>query len=248
MQNVQCKNCTTEYKGNFCPQCGQSAHEHEINAKYFLHDVPHSILHIDKGFFYTLFHLLRNPGKTLREYLAGKRVKHFKPFAFVIMLSTICTIIIKGLHHLMNLHYTKTHPTGTLSFNDSFFAKYPSALIFLLIPLLSVVSWLFFRKRKFSYWEHFLVNTYLAAYLNIFLLIIHSFLFVKYMLHAETNVDFTLFITFFMTYYGFAFGGLMYEKGKRLQNIFLNAGMIFCLSFIYVNAFSLSGLMTKWWQ
>ncbi len=248
MEAIQCKNCETEFHGNFCPQCGQSALEHQINAKYFLHDVPHSILHIDKGFFYTLFHLLRNPGKTLKEYLAGKRVKHFKPFAFVIMLSTICTLIIKGLHHLMSLHYLKTNGVGKLHFNDNFFAKYPSALIFLLIPILSLISWLFFKKRKMSYWEHFLVNTYIAAYLNIFLLIIHSYLFFKYFAGLGLNANYTIFITLFMTYYGFTFGTLMSEKGNRFKNFLSISAMIFCMVFIYMNAFSLTGMMTKWWE
>jgi hypothetical protein len=248
MQLIQCKNCETEFQGNFCPQCGQSAHEHEINARYILHDVPHSVLHIDKGFFYTLFHLLRNPGKTLREYLAGKRVKHFKPFAFVIMLSTICTLLIKGLHHLMNLHYQKTHPNKAIAFSEGFFAKYPSTLIFLLIPLLSLVTWLFYRKRKYSYWEHFLVNTYIAAYVNIFLLALHSLVGFKYFVWGNPNANYTVFMTLFMTYYGFAFGGLMHEKNMRLRNFLINFSMIVFLTFIYMTAFSLSGLTGKWWQ
>jgi len=79
---INCKNCNNLYDGNYCNHCGQSANTHEINFKSILHEVQHSLLHIDKGILYTTKELLLRPGKTISDYLNGKRVKHFKPFAF----------------------------------------------------------------------------------------------------------------------------------------------------------------------
>jgi hypothetical protein len=242
MANTTCKNCTHLFKGNFCPQCGQSAKEHSINATYFLHDIPHSILHIDKGFAYTLKELFIHPGKMLKEYLAGKRVRHFKPFAFVIILSTICTLLKKGIEYLL------TQNNATVKLHTSFFTKYPALLIFLMIPILSLVTWLFFKKRGFNYWEHFLVNTYLAACLNIFFLLIDFSILIKNYIGGGTSISYTWFMVLFMTFYGFAFARLINDKQRRWSVTVQVLGMNFILAMLYMTAFSVTGLMAPWWH
>lgn len=247
MQTITCKNCEHHYKGNFCPTCGQKASEAYIGLKYFLHDIPHSIFHIDKGFFYTLGILISNPGQALKNYLAGKRVKFFKPFAFVVLMSTICTILIKGLNHLINVRYQSFNNGRVINFGNGFFVKYVSVLIFLLIPVLSLVTWLCFKKRQYNYWEHFLVNTFLAAYLNVFFLLISIYQLLKYYLTNNFDVNYTFFMFLFMAYYGHAFGRLMSDRGTLFKNIIIMVLMNFLLATIYMTAFSLTGIMKPWW-
>ncbi|TAE09305.1 MAG: hypothetical protein EAY72_12660 [Bacteroidetes bacterium] len=52
---IHCKNCSRQYNGNFCYHCGQPANTKAIDWHYIVHDVPHSVLHIDKGFFTHLY-------------------------------------------------------------------------------------------------------------------------------------------------------------------------------------------------
>ena len=160
-----CKNCDTIFIGNFCPNCSQSAATKRIDAHYLLHDIPHSVLHIDKGLPYTFFQLSINPGKALLAYLKGKRVRFFKPFAYVIILSTLSSLFIK-------IASKDTH-IDTNNNILSVFSHYPSILIFALIPLVAFISSLVFIKRDFNYWEHFLIHTYMAAQINIILMILH---------------------------------------------------------------------------
>lgn len=247
MSAIICKNCSAHFKGNFCPQCGQSSHVEKINARYFLHDIPHSVLHVDKGFFYTLGKLFINPGKALQEYLEGKRIRHFRPFAFVLIMSTICTLLIKLIDQTINLRFERENPGEKILFSNSFFSNYPSLLIFIMIPLLSLVTWLFFRKRAYNYWEHFLANTYLAAYLNVFFLLINIFRLIKYYTTGGLNVSYTIFMFIFMAYYGHAFGRLMVEPGKHRRNIVIMLFMNFFLATLYMTAFSLAGIMSAWW-
>jgi hypothetical protein len=247
MPTITCKNCEQHYKGNFCSQCGQKASEAHIGLSYFLHDIPHSVFHIDKGFFYTLGVLMSNPGLALKNYLAGKRVKFFKPFAFVILMSTICTILIKGIHFLINQRFQSLNNGRTINFEAGFFEKYISVLIFLLIPVLSFITWLCFKKRKYNYWEHFLVNTFLAAYLNLFFLLISIYQLIKYYVTNNAGVNFTIFMFLFMAYYGHAFGKLMSDNSTILQNILIMILMNFLLATIYMTAFSFTGIMEPWW-
>ena len=247
MSSIICKNCDHHFKGNFCPHCGQSAKVEAIGVKYFLHDIPHSILHIDKGFFYTLGKLISSPGPSLKSYLEGKRVKHFRPFAFVLIMSTVSTLLIKLCDSLINLKLHKINPEKTYAFDISFFSKYPSLLIFILIPLLSLITWVTFIKRKYNYWEHFLINTYLAAYLNVFFLVINIFSVIKFYVTGSGHVNYTFFMFFFMAYYAHAFGGLLTEKGKFMQTFPRLFIMNFFLATLYMTALSLAGIMTPWW-
>lgn len=247
MLSIICKNCSYHYKGNYCPNCGQSAKVEPIGVKYFLHDIPHSILHIDKGFFYTLSKLLTIPGKTLAEYLDGKRVKHFRPFAFVVIMSTITTILIKLCNYFINKKFSELNNGEILNFENHFFSDYPAVLVFILIPLLSLVTWLCFKRRKYNYWEHFLINTYVAAYLNIFFLLIKFVQLIKYQFFNSYTVNYTIFMFFFMAYYGHVFGSLMHKKGSFWKIFFIMLVMNFFLASIYMTVFSLTGIMTPWW-
>jgi Protein of unknown function (DUF3667) len=247
MATQTCKNCNHYFDGDFCCNCGQSAHVEKIDAAYFLHDIPHSIFHVDKGFFYTLGKLFVNPGIALKDYLSGKRVKHFRPFAFVLIMSSLCTLLIKGVNHLINLRFKKEHPGTDIDFGNSLFVKYPSLLIFMMIPVLSFITWIFFRKRPYNYWEHFLVNTYLSSYLNIFLLLISLFQLFRYYIAGSYSINIIIFMFFFMAYYGHAFGGLMAESGKLRTNIITMVFMNFFLASVYITAFALTGIMTNWW-
>jgi Protein of unknown function (DUF3667) len=93
-----CMNCNYNLVGNFCSNCGQSADTHDINVKSVFHELQHSIFHIDKGILYTTKQLFVRPGHTIREYIFGKRVKHFKPVAYIIILSTIYTLLTSVTH------------------------------------------------------------------------------------------------------------------------------------------------------
>ena len=88
-----CKNCNNKYEGNFCNECGQAKDTHRLNMHHIWHDLQHGLLHFDNGIFYTLKQLIIRPGHTIREYLDGKRVKHFKPASFVVILATIYGLI-----------------------------------------------------------------------------------------------------------------------------------------------------------
>src|SRR4051812_48133830 len=92
---THCKNCGLDYTGNFCPNCGQKAATHDIDSKYILHEIPHAIFHIDKGIFYTIGQLCTRPGKTVIEYIKGKRIQHYSPIAYILLLSAIYLLVNK---------------------------------------------------------------------------------------------------------------------------------------------------------
>jgi Protein of unknown function (DUF3667) len=247
MSTITCKNCDHHFKGNFCPHCGQSANVEAIGVKYFLHDIPHSILHIDKGFGYTFKELLLRPGSTLRNYLDGKRVKHFRPFAYVLIMATIYILGSKGLTGLTEWLAKKNG--FTVNFNEGgFFEKYISLFFFIMIPIASLVTWLVLRKDKYNYWEHFLVNTYLTAQLSILFLLIRLYSCIKILvLQQDSGTALIWFITAFMFYIAFVFKALVAKKGERLKYFIEFILLCFLLALVYLTGMSLTGMMTPWW-
>lgn len=248
MKRTECKNCERIFEGNFCPNCGQGSHEHRINAHYFLHDIPHSVFHVDGGFLYTLKMLFTRPGVMIREFLEGKRARHFRPFAYVMIITAISALIVKLLvwGKLKILQYY--NPSVIIPVKENFFEHYFSLFIFLMIPVASLITWLFFIRGKYNFWEHFLANTYISAQLNIIWILSHLISFFAVIFtkeHFEVNLD-TLFIFFMMAFlylYGSVFGYLFGTKEKMLRIVLTLTVMNFILFVVYFNAFKLAGLL-----
>lgn len=248
MSTVICKNCDHHFKGHFCPHCGQSAKVEAIGIKYFLHDIPHSVFHIDKGFAFTFKELLLRPGKTLREYLDGKRIKHFKPFAYVLLMATLYILITKGLHLATVYAGSKMGIKFTFA-EDHFYKKYLSVFLFLMVPFVSLTTWLVLIKEKYNYWEHFLVNTYITAQLSLLLLFVEIYKCAKILIFREPiSLTYLWFITGFMFYIAFVFRNmLMPKKTERLKYMFTFILLCFLLAFVYITGMSFAGVMTPWW-
>ena len=71
-----CLDCGAALTDRFCAHCGQPANTHRITLKHLLlHDLPHSIWHLDKGIAYTFWQMLTRSGLTIRGYLAGQHTR-----------------------------------------------------------------------------------------------------------------------------------------------------------------------------
>jgi Protein of unknown function (DUF3667) len=90
---TNCLNCNAKLNGRFCSNCGQNSDTHRISFHYLLHDIQHGFLHLDKGFLFTAKELFTRPGSSIREFLQGKRVNHFKPISLVIILAGIYSLL-----------------------------------------------------------------------------------------------------------------------------------------------------------
>lgn len=81
-----CKNCSTEIQLNFCGNCGQKKAK-RIDRNYIKDELQYTVLHMNKGFFFSIKQILKAPGRTAREFLEGNRVNHYKPILLVFCYS-----------------------------------------------------------------------------------------------------------------------------------------------------------------
>jgi hypothetical protein len=70
-------NCATKLLGTHCHhQCGQRAATGRFIWHSLLHDMPHSIFHVDRTIVSTLVRLIRHPGRAINGYPDGQRARY----------------------------------------------------------------------------------------------------------------------------------------------------------------------------
>lgn len=232
-----CKNCKGSFTGQFCNHCGQKSSVGKITLPNFINEVSESFFQIDKGFFYTLKELCIRPGRSLNEYLAGKRKSHFKPISYLLTLSTVYFLVSKltNLDTWLNDIVTGWM-TGTgeqienpkISEIASWFFTYYAYSTLLLVPIFSLASYLSFFKSGKTYLEHVVVNSYITGHQGI----IYSFFLI-----GRTVIDSDLMemipVILAISYTFWVFWKL-FPKGNRALNILGSAltyllYSIFCL-------------------
>lgn len=167
---VECKNCSNEFEGNYCNQCGQPASTHRINFKFLWHDIQHGLFHFDKGIVYSVGQLCLRPGHTINEYMAGKRVGHFKPLSMVVVLATIY-----GLLKHFFLHEDLANESSKIVINNTsinsatinaiaeWVRDHGAIMALIVVPFYALASFLAYRKEKYNFVEHLVLNAYTSS-------------------------------------------------------------------------------------
>jgi len=158
---IICKNCKHVFQGNYCNNCGQTAETHKINAHFLWHDIQHGLLHFDIGIPYSLKELFTRPGHSIREFIEGKRVKHFKPLSLVVVLATFYGVLYHYFH--INMFPVATDPK--LDFNEfnEWLATHFSWITIANIPIFTIGTYCAFRKQGYNFVEYFVLNTFKAS-------------------------------------------------------------------------------------
>jgi len=158
-----CLNCHQKLATPFCGHCGQKASTHRYSLKHFMeHDVVHGVWHVDKGILKTLKDLFTRPGHSVREFLLGKRANFFNFITLLLTLVAVSTLI-SGYSHFSMLDVLPKDSVEEMNALQKFFTNYPKIVLIITIPLYSLLSYLWFRKAKFNYSEHLVLNSYKTA-------------------------------------------------------------------------------------
>jgi hypothetical protein len=162
---LTCKNCNHIYTGHYCNNCGQTAETHQLNFHFLWHEIQHGLFHFDEGILYSGKQLFTRPGHTIREFLDGKRVKHFKPISMVIFLATFYGL----LYHYYHISFAEPSLNGSSEtgidvskFNEWMGTHYAWATL-LTIPLYTIGTSIAFRKQGYNLVEYFILNTFKAS-------------------------------------------------------------------------------------
>jgi hypothetical protein len=106
-----CKNCSTTFHGNYCPQCGQSVKEFERPFQFLIIDFMGNMFAFDTRFWKTFVAILFKPGTLALDYVKGHRVKYMPPFRFYVFISFIFFL-------LLNVYSSRITKDGTVNKNN----------------------------------------------------------------------------------------------------------------------------------
>jgi hypothetical protein len=251
-----CKNCEYEIALNFCSNCGQKKMK-RIDQTYLKDEFQYTFLHMNKGFFYSIKQLVKNPGKTAREFVEGNRVNHYKPILLVFFLSGIVAFLTNTLIHpeeiykIYNAQQMANVPENAeivKSMNDSmssaigFMMKYYSLLTLLVVvPFMSLCTWIAYRKWGYNFYENIVINSYYYSLLMV--LTIVTVLPSQYLLKGNHDMFMTVptIISMFgsaLTYFWFYVG--LYNK-KSAGDVIVRSLIMIVVLFVAMIVLSVLG-------
>ena len=160
---MECLNCQTSITDNFCPNCGQKTATKRFSIKsFFKEGILVGLFSFDKGFLFTLKALFTRPGHAIREYIGGKRASYINFSTLVLILLSINYLLTQfGFHSYSEILHTK--PSDFNLEIDKIIKENQKSFMILMIPILSLFTYWFFRKSKLNFSEHIVLNTYKIA-------------------------------------------------------------------------------------
>ena len=174
-----CQNCGGEIAVTFCSTCGQKKYK-RIDKNYLVDEFQYSFLHANKGFFYSIKKIIKNPGKTAREFVDGNRVRHYKPLGLTFVLSGISAFItfkIIGTNEIMTSFMNKfklntMQSQEQLDQSMAFNVDYNAFLLLALVPFFAISTYLSFKKWGNNYYEHVVMNAYILSFYQLLLILL----------------------------------------------------------------------------
>ena len=172
-----CLNCGNTILENYCGNCGQKKFS-RIDRRYIFSELENTILQTNKGFLFSVKRIIKNPGKTAREFINGSRINHYKPILLAFLLCGISAFIsfqLVGLKEMMETYYSEQHMNSPLMIDIlSFTSSYNSLIMLSFIPFLALLTKIGFRKWGQNYYEHIIINSYiLSVYTMVNILIVY---------------------------------------------------------------------------
>ena len=256
-----CKSCHKEFTGKFCPYCGQKVHhEQDKSFAHLFHEAFHFVTHFEGTFFNTIKTIFTRPGQLSVDYCNGIRKKYFKPISFFLLLVIIYLLfpLFEGLN--MKLYYHVRHDfygeyamQKTLAvmkaknLTDPQIAelfhtkgeKTSKFLLFLIIPVMALVSKILAFKQRKYYFDHFIFSLEASSFFILWGFLLLPFLLsiippLQHVVNSETRSGIAI-ISVFIMYVSIASRRFfMLKRWYSIVNALLLAFMlILFLEFIY---------------
>ena len=227
---TKCLNCGNETVNCFCSICGQKNSTHRFSMKhFFLHDFIHGVFHLDKGFLFTLKELYTRPGNSIREYIQGKRAKHFNYFTLMLLIYALSHFLAKiPEKSVYDIMIDNNISVG----NYKVLKEYAKFIMLLYIPLYSLATFLFYYKSKLNYTEHVVM----AMYYSSAILVFHVIPIIAPVVSTNLNFILTLRIivgfTEYLYYFWFLYQFFSKFKFNKVELIIRTVLVVFIMSMI----------------
>jgi hypothetical protein len=159
-----CKNCGTTLHGHYCSNCGQRAKVERLTIKYIGEEIFLFFTHIKHGFLFTSWRMLYCPGKTISDFIVGKRKNYQPPVSYFLIWTAIFILSLFLLENIFGegrvIAYHDYFGTGT---STRFAVSNLNLVLTAIIPLIALYLFLFVVRVIFNYVESLVAATYFVG-------------------------------------------------------------------------------------
>lgn len=238
---ITCKNCNHHFEGKFCNNCGQSADTNRLDYKFLFKNLRKNFLkYFHGGIFYSARQLFTRPGHTIREYIEGKRVKHFEPISLLLTLATLYGLLYHtfGINLFIDVsNSSSASQTTNMNLINKWFSNNYSLATLLSIPIYSIASFIVFRKQHYNFIEHVYLNTFLGSQrIFLHLLIFPSFVIYNGTAKLKIVMDVNIFLDAMLLVWSYAQFFNKLTKGKAILLSVISYVIFLVLFFVTTGA------------
>lgn len=155
-----CKNCGTEFEGNYCNRCGQKATVGRLTWKSVCDNLLHGIFHVDNTFIKTTRMLVVHPDRLISDYFEGRRKGYMAP----IPLLAVWCVILLFFGHIKGLPGSVS--TIEMSATHNWIIDHYTLLTIATVPFMVLAVKIAFRKAgaaRYNWVEYLLGCCYLSV-------------------------------------------------------------------------------------
>lgn len=226
-----CKNCTNQFEGNYCNNCGQTSDTHRFTLKHIIHEAVHTFTHADKGLLKLIPDLMTKPGETVRNYIAGQRKRYFNPIQFLFIMTAITTFLtiqfhLAGASMADNLPDLTARQYYLVQFS-SFVYKYINIVMLLSIPIFAMFARIFFFRSGYNYAENLIMVCFYGSERSV----IYTVIFVPIAIAFREHLNFIMisYTLTWMIYFYYAYAQFFMFRG-----VWMFTKGALCVFFSYV--------------
>jgi hypothetical protein len=230
-----CKNCSFEFSGNYCNNCGQKYNVPAFTFKHIFDEAFHAVTHADKSFIAFAQKLVINPGKLSYEYIIErKRKKYFNPFTFFLLINAF-NALATGI--MLDTKEKLFHANNSYGHIFNVYSKFLSLAT---IPFIALGMWIIhLRKPRIIFSEYTVFAMMLYSLYNIVEAVSNMF---NYLLtasfHKDINIeDNILYLVLLIVYMAYADHAFHKQKANNYWWKNVLVGICFFVAVIGVQLF-----------
>lgn len=168
MADRRCLNCGAAFEGPaiFCSHCAQRTDTGRISLHDVGRDLLQTFVNVERGPLAFAWALLTRPGAVAREYVDGKRRRHYGPFATLVVLVGLTALAINWTGYpVLSNDGLPPGPTALLQ-------RHFNLLLLVQLPLLGGACAALFRSAHLSWPEHMVLVAYALSVRAVFLAVL----------------------------------------------------------------------------
>ena len=227
-----CINCSAEVNATYCSQCGQKADVNRIKWKVLLSELNQRLLGLDTKFARTVKDLTIRPGRVVKSFIKGNRVKYINPVGYLFILSTVYVLAI-SIFNVDMVAFTKD--VGSMLRSETSQAveaegfqkvlmENMKILSFGLIPFFALGAYVVFRKKGYNLLE----TSVLIFYTHAHPLVLSFLTLLMYVVSGISGNNYVFFVTILY----FAFACASFYEGNKVAN-FAKGLLSYLLGFLF---------------